>query len=191
LTGPEQGILLPVLLFWCFDPCRKGHGSSRKIGLAAGIERAYISAVPMAKPTTPLVAVDVIIEYHDGIVLIERKNEPYGWAIPGGFVDMGESLEQAAVREVREETSLHVELRELLYIYGKPSRDRRGHTVSIVYIGEGTGRLKAADDAKSASVFHYEDLPSHLAFDHREIISDYFTFIQTGDKPVPDAKRPR
>jgi 8-oxo-dGTP diphosphatase len=145
----------------------------------------------MARPTTPLIAVDIIIEYQDGIVLIDRKNEPFGWAVPGGFVDVGEPLEVAAVREAREETSLDIEIRELFYVYGKPARDRRGHTVSVIYIAEGTGKLKAADDAKKASVFHYEDLPSHLAFDHREIIADYFTFIQTGDRPVPNVKQPR
>jgi len=145
----------------------------------------------MAKPVTPIVAADVIIEYGEGIVLIERKNEPYGWAIPGGFVDVGESLERAAVREALEETSLHVELREMLYVYGKPGRDPRGHTVTVVYIGEGTGRLKAADDAKGARVFTYETLPDNLAFDHREIIADYFTFIQTGQRPAPDASIPR
>ncbi len=134
---------------------------------------------------------DIIIEYGDGIVLIERKNEPYGWALPGGFVDVGESLEQAATREALEETSLHVELRELLYAYGKPTRDRRGHTVSIVYIAEGRGHLKAADDAKGARVFSYETLPDRLAFDHREIITDYFTFVQTGNPPVPGLNAPR
>jgi len=145
----------------------------------------------MAKPVTPIVAADVIIEYGEGIVLIERKNEPYGWAIPGGFVDVGESLERAAVREALEETSLHVELREMLYVYGKPGRDPRGHTVTVVYIGEGTGRLKAADDAKGARVFTYETLPDNLAFDHREVIADYFTFIQTGQRPAPDVNIPR
>jgi len=145
----------------------------------------------MAKPTTPLVAVDIIIEYKGGIVLIERKNEPYGWAIPGGFVDVGETLEGAAMREAREETCLHVELRELFYAYGDPSRDRRGHTVSIVYIGKGSGDLKASDDAKAAGVFTYEGLPDRLAFDHRKIIDDYFRFIQTGERPFPDIKLPR
>jgi 8-oxo-dGTP diphosphatase len=145
----------------------------------------------MGRPVTPSITADVIIEFGEGIVLIERKNEPYGWAIPGGFVDVGESLERAAVREALEETSLHVELREMLYVYGKPGRDPRGHTVTVVYIGEGTGRLKAADDAKSARVFTYETLPDNLAFDHREVIADYFTFIQTGQRPAPDAKIPK
>jgi len=145
----------------------------------------------MGRPTTPCVAVDIIIEYGDGIVLIERKNEPYGWALPGGFVDIGESLEGAAEREALEETSLHVELRELLYVYGKPSRDRRGHTVSVVYIAEGNGLLKAADDAKGARVFSSKNLPDSLAFDHKEIIADYYTFVQTGDRPMPDINVPR
>jgi len=145
----------------------------------------------MGKPTTPLVAADIIIEYRDGIVLIERKNEPFGWALPGGFVDVGESLESAAVREAREETSLHVTLRELLYVYGKPSRDPRGHGIGIVYIAEGSGILAAADDAKGAGVFTFDTLPDRMAFDHRDIVADYYTFIQTGDRPVPDVNRPK
>ncbi len=145
----------------------------------------------MGRPVTPSIAADVIIEYGEGIVLIERKNEPHGWAIPGGFVDVGESLERAATREALEETSLHVEPREMLHVYGKPGRDPRGHTVTVVYIGDGKGRLKAADDAKGARVFTYETLPDNIAFDHREIIADYFTFIQTGARPVPDVKSPR
>lgn len=145
----------------------------------------------MAKPTTPCVAVDIVIEYRDGIVLIERKNEPHGWALPGGFVDVGEPLEGAAIREAREETSLDVDLRELLYVYGNPLRDSRGHTVSVVYIAEGRGTLKAADDAKGARVFSYDNLPDRLAFDHRSIVADYFTFIQNGDRPVPDVNFPR
>ena len=145
----------------------------------------------MGKPTTPLVAADIIIEYRDGIVLIERKNEPYGWALPGGFVDVGEALESAAVREAREETSLDVTLRELLYVYGKPSRDPRGHGISVVYIAEGSGILAAADDAKGARVFTFDTLPDRMAFDHREIVADYYTFIQTGNRPVPDVDRPK
>lgn len=149
----------------------------------------YISCI-VPKPVTPLIAVDVIIEYKDGIVLIERKNEPYGWAIPGGFVDIGESLETAAVREAKEETSLDVKLRDLLYVYGKPGRDKRGHTVSIIYIGDGTGILEAADDAKGAGIFQQDNLPSDLAFDHQEILGDYFSFIQSGVRPVPTVDRP-
>ncbi len=145
----------------------------------------------MGKPITPLVATDIIIEYQDGIVLIERKNEPHGWALPGGFVDVGESLENAAAREAREETSLDVTLRELFYAYGKPSRDPRGHGISIVYIAEGAGILAAADDAKSARVFTFDTLPDRMVFDHREIVADYYTFIQTGERPVPDVTQPK
>jgi ADP-ribose pyrophosphatase YjhB (NUDIX family) len=145
----------------------------------------------MPRPTTPLLTVDVIIEYGGGIVLIERKNEPYGWAIPGGFVDEGESLEQAAVREAREETSLDVTLRDMLYIYGKPARDPRGHTASVVYIGRGSGELRGQDDAKNARVFVPGAFPDQIVFDHKEILADYFTFIKTGRRPVPDIHKPK
>ncbi len=145
----------------------------------------------MPKPTTPLLTVDIIIEYKDGIVLIERKNEPYGWAIPGGFVDEGEPVERAAVREAREETSLDVTLRELLYVYAKPSRDPRGHTASIVYIARGSGELKGQDDAKRAEVFLPGSFPEQIVFDHSEILADYFTFIKTGRRPVPSIDRPK
>jgi len=145
----------------------------------------------MGKPTTPLVAADIIIEYKEGIVLIERKNEPYGWALPGGFVDVGESLEAAAVREAREETSLEATLRDLLYVYGKPARDPRGHAVSIVYIARGSGILAAADDAKGAGVFTFDALPDRMVFDHREIIADYYAFIRTGNRPAPNVARPK
>ncbi|MGD0230916.1 MAG: NUDIX hydrolase [Syntrophorhabdales bacterium] len=145
----------------------------------------------MARPKTPIVAVDIIIEYGCGIVLIERKNEPRGWALPGGFVDEGEPLERAAVREAREETSLDVALRELLYVYGKPSRDPRGHGISVVYIAGGTGDLKADDDAIGAAVFSLDTLPDDLVFDHREIIGDYAAFIRTSRRPVPDIDRPK
>jgi len=145
----------------------------------------------LGKPVTPLVAVDIIIEYRERIVLIERKNEPLGWAIPGGFVDEGESLEAAAMREALEETSLRVTLRDLLYVYGKPRRDPRGSTVSVVYIAEGRGRLHAADDAKGAGLFSADILPDDLVFDHREILADYFTFLRTGQRPRPLKARPK
>ncbi len=145
----------------------------------------------MAKPVTPLIAADIIIEYKNGIVLIERKNEPYGWALPGGFVDVDESLEAAAVREAREETSLEVALRALLYIYGKPGRDPRGHAVSVVYIATGSGTLSASDDAKDAGVFAPDQLPDPIAFDHREIIADYCAFLRTGNRPAPNPANPK
>jgi 8-oxo-dGTP diphosphatase len=132
---------------------------------------------------TPYVAADTIIRYGGGIVLIERKNEPAGWAIPGGFVEIGESVEEAAVREAREETSLDVLLVEQFYVYSKPGRDPRFQTVTIVFIGTGTGNLKGRDDARRAEVFGPENLPAQIAFDHREIINDYYRYIATGLRP--------
>jgi 8-oxo-dGTP diphosphatase len=132
---------------------------------------------------TPHVAADVIIRYQGGIVLIERKNEPAGWAIPGGFVEFGESVEQAAVREAREETSLDVVLTELFHVYSKPGRDPRFQTVSVVFIGTGTGTLKGMDDARRADVFRADNLPAQLAFDHRKILEEYYRYVSTGERP--------
>ncbi|HTY53804.1 MAG TPA: NUDIX hydrolase [Candidatus Binataceae bacterium] len=139
----------------------------------------------MPRPTCPLIAADVIIELDGRLVLIERKNFPHGWAIPGGFVDVGEPVEVAAVREALEETSLEVELRALLGIYSRPDRDPRGHTVTAVYIGTGRGTPKAADDAKNLGLFALDHLPSPLAFDHAEILADYSRFLRTGEYPAP------
>jgi 8-oxo-dGTP diphosphatase len=132
---------------------------------------------------TPYVTVDAIIRYQGGIVLIERKNEPHGWALPGGFVEIGESVEEAAVREAREETSLEVALVEQFYTYSKPRRDPRFHTVTVVFIAIGAGMLKGSDDARRAEVFLPDNLPAQIAFDHREIINDYFRYIATGMRP--------
>jgi 8-oxo-dGTP diphosphatase len=132
---------------------------------------------------TPFVTVDIIISYQGGIVLIERKNEPHGWALPGGFVDIGESIEQAAVREAKEETSLDVLLSEQFYAYSDPKRDPRFHTVSMVFIGTGEGELKGADDARIARVFTQQNLPDTIVFDHRRIIDDYFRYVTTGTRP--------
>ena len=122
----------------------------------------------------PRVTVDVIIEIADrGIVLIERKNTPLGWAMPGGFVDEGESLEEAAVREAREETSLDIELIRQFHTYSEPMRDPRHHTVSTVFIATAKGRPCAADDAKEIGVFTKNNLPK-LVFDHHMILEDYF-----------------
>ena len=132
---------------------------------------------------TPYAAADVIIRYQDGIVLIERKNEPSGWAIPGGFVEIGESVEEAAVREAREETSLDVTLSELFHVYSKPGRDPRFQTVSVVFIGIGTGTLKGMDDARRADVFRADNLPAQIAFDHRKILEDYYRYVATGVRP--------
>jgi len=124
----------------------------------------------------PAPVVDILIEYGGGIVLIERKFEPFGWAIPGGFVDYGETVEQAALREALEETSLEVRLTGLIGVYSDPSRDPRQHTISTLFAAEGRGPLQAADDAKSAGVFKPADLPSPLVFDHGRMISDYLTW---------------
>jgi len=133
---------------------------------------------------TPLLTVDIIIRYQDGIVLIERKNPPPGWALPGGFVDVGESLEEAAVREAKEETSLDVALVEQFHAYSKPGRDPRFHTVTMVFIADGKGTLKGCDDARKATVFREETLPKQIAFDHGQIIADYFEYLKTGRKPA-------
>lgn len=139
----------------------------------------------MSRPRTPLLAVDVIIELVDRsdrpIVLIERRNPPFGWALPGGFVDIGERLEQAAAREAKEETCLDVTLRGLLGCYSDPRRDPRSHTVSIVFMAESRGRPYAADDAKNLGVFSLDTLPTPLAFDHAVILTDYRRFRDTGE----------
>lgn len=134
----------------------------------------------------PVPTVDIIIEIDGKIILIERKNPPYGWAIPGGFVDYGESLENAATREALEETSVKVELYEQFYTYSKPDRDPRHHTVTTVFLARAiSGTPKADDDAKSLGLFTYSILPANLAFDHRKILMDYFTYKKTGERPRP------
>ncbi len=130
-------------------------------------------------PKTPFVAVDGIIKLFDaerflGIVLIERKNAPYGVALPGGFVEIGERVEDALVREMREETSLDVEIVRLFGVYSDPRRDPRFHTVSLTYECIATGEPKGADDAKVAKIFGLEEIPwQSLVFDHAKILQDY------------------
>ena len=122
----------------------------------------------------PVPTVDIIIRCRGGIVLIKRRNPPHGWAIPGGFVDYGESLETAAVREALEETSLTVTLRGQFHTYSEPNRDPRQHTISTVFIADGRGKLRAGDDAAEAKIFTRDSLPSAIAFDHGRILDDYF-----------------
>ena len=138
----------------------------------------------MGEIRTPFLTADIIIRYGGGIVLIERKNNPPGWALPGGFVEIGESAEEAASREAKEETSLDVSLTEQFHVYSRPGRDPRFHTATVVFIGDGTGTLRGEDDAKQARVFREEDLPDSVAFDHREILADYFEFLRTGKRPL-------
>ena len=122
----------------------------------------------------PRLTVDVIIELPDErLVLIRRKNPPPGWALPGGFVDVGETVEQAARREALEETSLSVELIRQFHVYSDPARDPRGHTVSVVFIGRAEGAPRGADDAAEARAFPRNELSGTLAFDHGQILADY------------------
>lgn len=121
----------------------------------------------------PFPTVDIVIETGGGIVLIERRNEPFGWALPGGFVDYGETLEQAAVREALEETSLAIGNLRLVGCYSDPARDPRQHAISTVYAATGDGVPRAADDAANLAVFPLSYLPEKLCFDHAKIIADY------------------
>jgi ADP-ribose pyrophosphatase YjhB (NUDIX family) len=122
----------------------------------------------------PFPTVDIIIRVKEGIVLIKRKNYPKGWAIPGGFIDYGESAEDAALREAKEETSLKVKNLKLFGVYSDPDRDPRHHTLSVVFTAKGHGKQKAGDDAKDIGVFTEDSLPEDLAFDHEKILRDYF-----------------
>lgn len=135
----------------------------------------------------PAPTVDIIIELSDRpsrpIVLIERLNPPHGWAIPGGFVDYGESVEAAAVREAQEEVGLAVQLIEQLCLYSDPARDPRQHTISLVFIATATGEPTAQDDAKSLQVFAPWEIPTNLCFDHDRVLRDYFNYRHYGIRP--------
>ncbi len=126
------------------------------------------------KQRHPVPTVDVLIEFEGGVILIKRKNPPPGWAIPGGFVDYGESLETAAWREIREETGMELEELVQFHAYSAPGRDPRLHTISTVFIGKGLGRPRAGSDAEDILIVRGEpDLPEQMAFDHRRIVADY------------------
>ena len=143
----------------------------------------------------PAPTVDVIVEVEPGvIVLIRRKNPPYGWALPGGFVDEGESVERAAVREAKEELSLDVSLKELFYVYSDPLRDPRKHTMSTVFWATplDPGQTpRAQDDASELGRFDLDALPSPLCFDHAEILQDFKTWRASGKRPDPQEKLKR
>lgn len=118
--------------------------------------------------------VDCIIKIDNKVVLIKRKNPPYGWAIPGGFVDEGETVEDAVRREMKEETNLDLSNMKQFHVYSDPERDPRGHTVSVVFTADGIGEMKAQDDAKEIGLFTQDTLPDKIVFDHRMILADYF-----------------
>lgn len=142
----------------------------------------------MLAPETPRLTVDIIIRLQDEpgtIVLIERHYPPYGLALPGGFVEVGERVEDAARREAYEETHLSVVLETLLGVYSDPGRDGRLHTASVVYIGRARGVPRAGDDAKNCLVAQVEAITEPLAFDHAEILADYLTFLRLGQVPAP------
>ena len=125
-------------------------------------------------PRNPVPTVDIIIEIDSRIVLIKRKNPPFGWALPGGFVDYGESYEDAAEREAFEETGLQVENLKQFHTYSAPGRDERMHTASTVFIAQACGLPKAGDDAAETALFEQHNLPE-LAFDHGAILTDYYS----------------
>ena len=140
---------------------------------------------PVIRYANPLPTVDIIIEVQGinrgtGIVLIRRRNEPFGWALPGGVVDDGETLERAAAREAREETGLRLKELRQFHCYSDPKRDPRRHTISTVFTARGDGKLKAGDDAAEAGIFAEGDLPQPLAFDHAGILKDYFAHTGKG-----------
>lgn len=144
----------------------------------------YLKAVTHKNPAP---TVDIIIEMvdrpHRPIVLIERLNEPYGWALPGGFVDYGESVETAARREALEETGLQVDLVEQFQVYSDPSRDPRKHTMSVVFLATANGEPKAGDDAKGVGTFEHWCIPAVLCFDHDRILRDYWRYRHHGLRP--------
>ena len=128
----------------------------------------------------PVPTVDIIIEQGGAIILIERKNPPYGWALPGGFVDYGESLESAAQREALEETGLTVDLLGQFHTYSDPDRDSRQHNISTVFIAQARGKPQAGSDALNARFFTKNTLPEKIAFDHALILKDYFNWRENG-----------
>ncbi len=147
-------------------------GVEKIIEETGGITR--IKEIYNSRYKNPVPAVDVIIETNKGILLIERNHEPFGWAIPGGHIEYGESAETAAVREAKEETSLDVKLIRLLGVYSDPKRDPRKHTISMVYVAKSEGVPKADSDAKSFKIYTKDNLPENLCFDHKKILEDYF-----------------
>ncbi len=141
--------------------------SYRKRTLTSGLKASN-------KRKNPVPTVDIIIRHKDGIILIKRKNPPLGWALPGGFVDYGETLEAAAVREAKEETGLRIKLIRQFHTYSDPDRDSRQHTISTVFLAEASGKGTAGDDAVELGTFLKGGLPDKIVFDHKQILRDYF-----------------
>jgi len=140
------------------------------------------------EPKTPALTVDAIIEVGDQrrIVLVERKWPPLGWALPGGFVDRGETVAAAARREAAEETGLEIEITELFHVYSDPSRDARLHTVSVVFLARANGMPHGGDDAARAELFARDAMPSPIVFDHGRILEDYFRYRDEARRPPPE-----
>jgi 8-oxo-dGTP diphosphatase len=141
----------------------------------------------MDRPPSPLPTVDLLIAMpYQRLVLVRRKFPPLGWALPGGFAEVGETLGQAARREALEETGLHVELLDQLFTYSDPRRDPRRHTLSTVFLARAEGEPHGGDDAAEARAFPLEALPATLCFDHGRILEDYRRFLATGERPRPE-----
>lgn len=134
------------------------------------------NANKMSTPQTPKLCVDLIVDMGAGmVVMLDRNNDPKGWALPGGFVEQGESVEEAAIRECYEETGLDVELIRQFHVYSNPKRDPRGTSASVVFLAKPIGgKLRKDQESKQIESYHMGNLPSEIAFDHREILNDYF-----------------
>ncbi len=141
--------------------------------------------MPSSPPAGPSLTTDVLIEHDGAVVLVRRRYPPLGWALPGGFVDPGETVGAAALREAKEETGLTVTLTGLLHVYSNPARDDRRHTASVVFMGHADGTPTGGDDAAEARYFPLDALPSPIVFDHAEILADYRRFRADGLHPDP------
>jgi ADP-ribose pyrophosphatase YjhB (NUDIX family) len=179
VVGEAKIIIQEILKFLRFQKHGLTHlyvsvGRESDYPVFAQTIEGYVSHLQDDLGNGPYVTVDVIIELPEGVILIERSNPPYGWALPGGFVDCGESLEQAAAREAKEETNMDLEQLRQFHVYSDPQRDPRFHTVSTVFIAQGKGTPAFGDDAKGLKIIGYEDLLNReYAFDHKRIIEDY------------------
>lgn len=162
----EEKTNLKEIIFCSYDKEAFGIFNKGVIG--------YLEYVTQKLGNGPYVTVDAIIEVNDGIVIIKRSNPPFGWALPGGFLDYGESLEDAVIREAKEETGMDLENLKQFHTYSDPSRDPRFHTIGTVYVGKGRGKGKAGDDAADLKIIKLSEIKDmDLAFDHKKILLDY------------------